>query len=141
MQYMEEHTFIQEELTFSEVDKLQRMALDATMGLICLRHFDFKEEYLDEVGKGLEFCQRFREGYKLAKETTFDSTSDLSLWQAFQRIGREARARKITLDKLVDKVSMLEKNLSLIVESKGSVDEKKLHTNQRLLLDVVKVLR
>jgi hypothetical protein len=140
MQYSNEE-YIRQELTFSEVDKLRRMALDAAMGLLCLKRFGFKESYLEEVEKGIKFCQRFRQGCILARDTTPASTPDLSLLQAFQLISHKAHERKITLEGLNDKVSTLEGKLSFLLGKKGSVNKKEMNASHRALLDIVKSLR
>ena len=142
MQYdiVAEDAYIREELTFSEVDKLRRMALEATMGLVSLRHFGAKDEYLNEVRKGTEFCQEFIQGHSLAREKMLSSALDLPLWQGFQKIISRAKAKQVDLNEVADKISKLERMLSLIVEKKGHVDEKNLVESQRLLLDAVRIL-
>ena len=135
-----EEQFIEQELTFSEVDELRKMAFETINGLMSLCHFGPKDEYWDEVAKGLEFCRRFRQGYALAKMTTLISAADLPLWQGFQKILSKASAEKIDLGTLINKVSKLEENLSSILQKKNVLDTDNLSTAQRLLLDTVKVL-
>lgn len=134
-----EEKFIEEELTFSEVDELRKMAFEAINGLMSIHHLGLKDEYWDEVGKGLEFCHRFRQGYALAKKTTLISAVDLPLWQGFQRIMSQANAEKIDLSSLANKVSKLEEDLSSMLRKKNVLDKEKLCSAQRLLLDTARV--
>lgn len=140
-QGMAEEAFIEQELTFSDKDRLRRIALKAVRGLLAWRCLEPKEIYSEEVRVGIHFCREFKKGYELVKRGFPDSASDLPLWYAFREITSRPKAKGgRSLEDLIVGVSEIERTLSLIADKKEIVDEQKFETCRRFLLDAVHLL-